>query len=135
MEGFGTSVILAEDFRKPACRSVRIPVPEILPACILCLHKTHNDQRPSDQLLQSSCAGRHGQHSISDVMSSTPSHSGGQEFCIFCKMVSIPSHNEHKQSSGGAAIPFVETDIVLDKEEHFVWEEGWPQRSGEVDVF
>jgi hypothetical protein len=35
----------------------------------------------------------------------------------------------------GATIPFVETDIVLDKEEDFIWQEGWPQRSGEVDVF
>ena len=53
---------------------------------------------------------------------------------VFSAILLAP-HLESFLAQMGVSIPLVETDIVLDKDEDFVGKEGWPQRSGEVDVF
>lgn len=79
-DGFGTSVIFAEDFRKPACPYIN-PL-NYAKGYAQVIHRSLPYQPPSTQWLQNSFAGPHCQHSIFDVMSNRLARSGGLEFCI-----------------------------------------------------
>jgi hypothetical protein len=77
LEGFGTSVIFAEDLRKPACHNVSEQNNNMNAKDI---HRTHSGQRPSNRSQQSSFVGHHYQRNIFGAMSNTRSHSGDLGF-------------------------------------------------------
>jgi len=79
LDGFGTRVILAEDFKNPACSKVRV--------CHTCSryissHRNRIGQLPSNLLQQSSFLGFHCRYSKFDVKSDRPGHFGDWGFYI-----------------------------------------------------
>ena len=119
LEGFGTRVIFAEDFRKPAYCNVSNKNNNRHVHVKPSLHRIHSGQRLSDRLQRSSCVGRHGRHSIYGAMSGTLNHFGGLGFCISCYLVSLSCLGSFVCGEG-ADSPFVEPDIILDEEEDFI---------------